>query len=101
MLQDVPDFAERKRLLESLKNKLEALLSTKLVAAFNGHLLGKTWCLYLLLKIESRKLIKSGGTANLPHLANVRDIQSFDKGHQIQGRQEIRTTKRMPVLPGV
>jgi len=39
VLEDVPDFAERKRLLESLKNKLEALLSTKLVTAFNGHLL--------------------------------------------------------------
>ncbi|XP_065068416.1 conserved oligomeric Golgi complex subunit 7-like [Rhopilema esculentum] len=37
VLQDVPDFAERKRFLESLKNRLEALLSTKLVASFNGH----------------------------------------------------------------
>ena len=41
VLEDVPDFAERKRLLESLKNRLEALLSTKLVTAFNGHLLGR------------------------------------------------------------
>eukprot|EP00794_Sanderia_malayensis_P016066 gene16066-17689_t len=37
VLEDVPDFAERRRFLESLKNKLEALLSTKLVMAFNSH----------------------------------------------------------------
>ena len=41
VLQDVPDYAERRRLLEGLKNKLEALLSPKIVAAFNSHLLGK------------------------------------------------------------
>ena len=49
MLQDIPDFAERKRLLESLKNKLEALLSTKLVAAFNGHLLGKAFIMIFIM----------------------------------------------------
>lgn len=41
MLQDVPDYAQRRRLLEGLKNRLEALLSPKIVAAFNNHSLGK------------------------------------------------------------
>ena len=41
VLHDVPDFEERKKLLESLKNRLEALLSPRLMAAFNGHTLGK------------------------------------------------------------
>lgn len=40
MLQDVPDYAQRRRLLEGLKNRLEALLSPKIVAAFNNHSLG-------------------------------------------------------------
>ena len=54
VLEDVPDFAERKRLLESLKNKLEALLSTKLVTAFNGHLLGKKLHFFLLAILFKR-----------------------------------------------
>ena len=40
MLQDVPDYTQRRRLLEGLKNRLEALLSPKIVAAFNNHSLG-------------------------------------------------------------
>ncbi|XP_031568834.1 conserved oligomeric Golgi complex subunit 7-like [Actinia tenebrosa] len=42
VLQDVPDYAERRRRLEGLKNKLEALLSPKIVAAFNNHSLEET-----------------------------------------------------------
>ncbi|KAK2555452.1 Conserved oligomeric Golgi complex subunit 7 [Acropora cervicornis] len=42
VLQDVPDYAQRHRLLESLKNRLEALLSPKIVAAFNNHSLDDT-----------------------------------------------------------
>jgi len=38
----VPDYAQRHRLLESLKNRLEALLSPKIVAAFNNHSLDDT-----------------------------------------------------------
>ncbi|KAL5483724.1 hypothetical protein EMCRGX_G020132 [Ephydatia muelleri] len=34
VLHDVPDFEDRKRLLESLKNRLEALLTPKLMSAF-------------------------------------------------------------------
>ncbi|XP_057317261.1 conserved oligomeric Golgi complex subunit 7-like isoform X1 [Hydractinia symbiolongicarpus] len=37
VLQDVPDYSERSRMLENLKNRLEALLSTKLVKTFNNH----------------------------------------------------------------
>lgn len=40
VLHDVPDYSERQKLLEGLKNKLEALLGPKLVSAFNSHSLG-------------------------------------------------------------
>jgi hypothetical protein len=43
VLHDVPDYDERHKLLEGLKNKLEALLSPKLVSAFNSHSLGIVW----------------------------------------------------------
>lgn len=43
VLQDVPDYAQRRRRLEGLKNRLEALLSPKIVAAFNNHSLGKSF----------------------------------------------------------
>lgn len=42
VLQDVPDYSQRRRLLEGLKNRLEALLSPKIVAAFNNHSLDDT-----------------------------------------------------------
>ena len=42
VLHDVADYDLRKRKLESLKDRLEALLSPKLVAAFNGHSLGES-----------------------------------------------------------
>ena len=41
VLHDVPDYEERKKLLETYKNRLEALLSPCLTSAFNGHLTGK------------------------------------------------------------
>lgn len=37
VLHDVPDYEERRRLLESLKDRLEALLSPRLVTAFSSH----------------------------------------------------------------
>lgn len=37
VLHDVPDFEERKRLLSELKNRLEALLSPRLISAFQTH----------------------------------------------------------------
>ena len=37
VLHDVPDYEDRKKILESLKNRLEALLVPKLTAAFNEH----------------------------------------------------------------
>ncbi|XP_064395035.1 conserved oligomeric Golgi complex subunit 7-like [Halichondria panicea] len=39
VLHDVPDYQDRKHVLEALKNRLEALVSPKLVAAFNSHTL--------------------------------------------------------------
>ena len=40
VLHDVADYDLRKSKLESLKDRLEALLSPQLVAAFNSHSLG-------------------------------------------------------------
>uniref|UniRef100_A0A1X7VBC3 Conserved oligomeric Golgi complex subunit 7 n=1 Tax=Amphimedon queenslandica TaxID=400682 RepID=A0A1X7VBC3_AMPQE len=37
VLHDVPDYEDRRKLLESLKNRLEALLSPKLITSFNNH----------------------------------------------------------------
>jgi len=42
ILTDVPDYVERCHYLESLKNRLEALLSPHVVAAFSSQSLGKT-----------------------------------------------------------
>jgi len=40
ILTDVPDYVERCHYLESLKNRLEALLSPHVVAAFSSQSLG-------------------------------------------------------------
>ena len=51
VLHDVPDFEKRKKLLESLKNRLEALLSPKVIAAFNSHALGTLKSKYMLATV--------------------------------------------------
>ena len=59
VLHDVPDYSERQKLLEGLKNKLEALLSPKLVSAFNSHSLGIYSiyrCIYIYIYIYILKL---------------------------------------------
>lgn len=40
VLHDVPDFDERWRFLETLKNRLEALVSPLLISAINTHATG-------------------------------------------------------------
>ena len=47
MLVDVPDYAERCQRLEVLKNRLEAMLSPQLVAAFNAQSLGECPMVYV------------------------------------------------------
>ena len=37
VLHDVPDFEKRKQLLSELKNRLEALLSPRLISSFQTH----------------------------------------------------------------
>ena len=56
-------------------------------------------CLNAQLHLNPVNSDSRGGTANLSDLAHVRDIRSLDEGRQIQGEQEILTTKRMPELP--
>ena len=41
MLTDVPDYADRCQFLETLKNRLEAVLSPQVVAAFSAQSVGK------------------------------------------------------------
>lgn len=41
MLVDTPDYVDRCQHLEKLKDKLEAMLSTQLVTAFNTQSLGE------------------------------------------------------------
>ena len=41
MLVDTPDYSERCQHLEKLKNRLEAMLSPQLMAAFNAQSVGK------------------------------------------------------------
>ena len=44
MLAHCGDYEERCQHLETLKNRLEAILSPQLVSAFNTHSLGKLAC---------------------------------------------------------
>ena len=41
ILTDVPDYADRVNRLETLKNRLEALMSPTVVTAFNNQDVGK------------------------------------------------------------
>ena len=41
MLVDTPDYSERCQHLEKLKNRLEAMLSPQLMAAFNAQSVGE------------------------------------------------------------
>jgi len=49
ILTDVPDYADRVNRLETLKNRLEALMSPTVVAAFNTQDVGMNIYLRLLL----------------------------------------------------
>lgn len=43
ILTDVPDYADRVNRLETLKNRLEALMSPTVIAAFNTRDVGKEY----------------------------------------------------------
>ena len=45
ILTDVPDYTDRVARLETLKNRLEALMSPTIIAAFNAHDVGERTCL--------------------------------------------------------
>ena len=44
VLHDVADYQERRYYLETLKDRLEALVAPKLIAAINGHASGVCVC---------------------------------------------------------
>ena len=54
VLHDVPDFEERKRLLSELKNRLEALLSPRLISAFQTHSLPEAQRYVIIFKDINR-----------------------------------------------
>jgi hypothetical protein len=53
ILTDVPDYADRVNRLETLKNRLEALMSPTVIAAFNTQDVGmnKYFYFYFYLKL--------------------------------------------------
>ena len=83
VLHDVADYDLRKRKLESLKDRLEALLSPKLVAAFNSHSLGESAllvCFSLVGMLSEGRLGsrgRRGGIQYRKHVHLLRDVSSF------------------------
>jgi len=61
ILTDVPDYVERCHYLESLKNRLEALLSPHVVAAFSTQSLGESCCVSFVLNrdVTSQSVTRS------------------------------------------
>lgn len=51
ILTDVPDYADRVNRLETLKNRLEALMSPTVVAAFNTQDVGMNFVIDFFLLI--------------------------------------------------
>ena len=52
MLVDTPDYSEKCVHLEALKNRLEALASPQIVAAFTSQSIGECWLLPISLYIS-------------------------------------------------
>ena len=57
MLVDTPDYNERCQHLDTLKNRLEAMLSPQLMAAFNAQSVGKLSCANLSLLVKNFRII--------------------------------------------
>ena len=51
ILTDVPDYADRVNRLETLKNRLEALMSPTVVSAFNNQDVGQLSKIYFVILI--------------------------------------------------
>ena len=51
------DFEDRRKYLESLKDRLEALVAPKLIAAFNSHSSGKVVCVGVCVRACVRECV--------------------------------------------
>ncbi len=73
VLSDVPDYAQRKNRLVELQNKLEAILSPRLMNAFTSHLLGMGYRRYLTTASCSveRNLMKFGLSSFCSYLSGT------------------------------
>ena len=79
ILTDVPDYADRVARLETLKNRLEALMSPTIIAAFNTHDVGKRTCLHAIgapATLDSTPLDMSRSFAQV--------FQSMDRAEQLE-----------------
>jgi len=65
VLHDVADFEDRKQFLESLKDRLEALVAPKLIAAFNSHSSGT--CLPVYYPVICEPTFTILGLIELPY----------------------------------
>lgn len=52
MLVDTPDYSEKCVYLEALKNRLEAMCSPQIVAAFNGQSVGKKYSFIARIRVS-------------------------------------------------
>ena len=57
MLVDTPDYNERCQHLDKLKNRLEAMLSPQLMAAFNAQSVGKLSCTTIDMLVKIFRII--------------------------------------------
>jgi len=62
ILTDVPDYPDRVNRLETLKNRLEALISPTVIVAFNTQDVGMNINIELLLFLILYKLIYRNGS---------------------------------------
>ena len=51
VLHDVADYQDRRHYLETLKDRLEALVAPKLIAAINGHASGVCVCVRVRVRV--------------------------------------------------
>lgn len=77
ILTDVPDYADRVNRLETLKNRLEALISPTVIAAFNTRDVGRNISSLIFLLLISSNLLDMARS-----FAQV--FQSMDRADQLE-----------------
>ena len=80
ILTDVPDYADRVNRLETLKNRLEALISPTVVAAFNNQDVGE--CSKTFARPNFTSNVSLGFEDMARSFAQV--FQSIDRAEQLE-----------------